>query len=351
MRMLVTGAAGFIGAALIRVLLQNGHTVYGIDNLNSYYDIQLKYARLKLLGISTNDFSSEKFYKSDLYLDFYFGKIDLLSTNSLEDLFEKKKFDVVINLAAQAGVRYSLENPKAYIDANVVGFFNILECCRHYPVKHLLYASSSSVYGLNENTPFKEKCSIAHPVSLYAATKKFDELAAHVYSYLYNIPTTGLRFFTVYGPWGRPDMSPYLFTDAILNNRAIKVFNNGNMLRDFTYIDDVVEGIVRLIDKIPICDSTWNAEDPDPSSSICSYRIYNIGNSQPIKLMDFIMAIEEACGKKAVKEYLPMQPGDVYQTNAETTLLQEAVNYKPSTLLHDGVKAYVEWYKDYYKVN
>lgn len=263
-------------------------------------------------------------------------------------LFANGKFDVVINLAAQAGVRYSIENPYAYVESNVDGFLNVLEGCRHYKIKHLVYASSSSVYGLNGKVPFSEKDSIAHPVSLYAATKKSNELMTHAYSHLYNIPSTGLRFFTVYGPWGRPDMSPFLFTDAILHKRPIKVFNNGDMLRDFTYIDDIVEGVLRVVDSIPQSNSSWNPEEPDPSTSKAPYKIYNIGNSHPVKLMDFIQAIEKAIGYAAEKIYLPMQPGDVYQTNADTTALQKELGFKPDKEIEEGVKETVDWYRSFY---
>lgn len=265
-------------------------------------------------------------------------------------LFANECFDKVVNLAAQAGVRYSIENPYAYVESNIDGFLNLLEGCRHYQVKHLVYASSSSVYGLNGKVPFSEKDSIAHPVSLYAATKKSNELMAHTYSHLYGIPSTGLRFFTVYGPWGRPDMSPFLFTEAMLHGRAIKVFNHGDMLRDFTYIDDIVEGVLRVIDHIPVSNPYWNAQAPDPSSSTAPYRIYNIGNSNPVKLMDFIRAIEEAIGHPAEKVYLPMQPGDVYQTSADTTALQQELGFKPDKSIKEGVRETVEWYRSFYKL-
>lgn len=265
-------------------------------------------------------------------------------------LFANECFDKVVNLAAQAGVRYSLENPYAYVESNIDGFLNVLEGCRHYQVKHLVYASSSSVYGLNGKVPFSEKDSIAHPVSLYAATKKSNELMAHTYSHLYGIPSTGLRFFTVYGPWGRPDMSPFLFTDAMLHGHAIKVFNHGDMLRDFTYIDDIVESVLRVIDHIPVSNSHWSAQAPDPSSSTAPYKIYNIGNSHPVKLMDFIQAIEEAIGHPAEKVYLPMQPGDVYQTNADTTALQQELGFKPNKPIKEGVRETIEWYRSFYNL-
>ena len=276
--------------------------------------------------------------------------MNLEDKQAMQMLFANEKFDRVCHLAAQAGVRYSIENPYAYIESNVDGFINILEGCRHYHIQHLVYASSSSVYGLNEKVPFSEKDSIAHPVSLYAATKKTNELMAHAYSQLYHFPTTGLRFFTVYGPWGRPDMSPFLFADAILNNRPIKVFNNGDMLRDFTYIDDIVEGVIRCIDHVATPNPEWNGEAPDPSSSSAPYKIYNIGNSHPIKLMDFIQAIEQACGKEAQKNFLPMQPGDVYQTNADTTSLQADMKYKPNKNIIDGAKETIDWYRSFYQL-
>ena len=265
-------------------------------------------------------------------------------------LFANEGFDAVINLAAQAGVRYSITNPYAYIESNLDGFINILEGCRHHSIRHLVYASSSSVYGLNANVPFSEHSSIAHPVSLYAASKKSNELMAHAYSHLYGVPSTGLRFFTVYGPWGRPDMSPFLFTDAILHDRPIKVFNNGDMLRDFTYIDDIVEGVIRVLDCPAEPNPDWDATCPDPSSSSAPYRVYNIGNSHPVKLMDFIRAIELACGKEAEKIFLPMQPGDVYQTNADTTLLRETFGYKPSKDIEEGARETVAWYRSFYNL-
>ena len=348
MKILVTGTAGFIGFHLAKRLLEDGHEVVGLDNINDYYDVRLKHGRLRETGIREEAVEYGKEVKSDKYPRYRFVKLDLTDGDGMESLMGRESFDVVVNLAAQAGVRYSLENPRAYVDSNIVGFLNVLEGCRHHGVKHLVYASSSSVYGLNANVPFKEDSSIAHPVSLYAATKKGNELMAHVYSHLYGIPTTGLRFFTVYGPWGRPDMSPYLFTSAILEGRPIKVFNHGDMLRDFTYIDDIIEGVVRVIHHVPQPDETWRAEEPNPAISCAPYRVYNIGNSSPVKLMDFIKAVEKACGREAVKEFLPMQPGDVYQTNADTTRLKRDMGYKPEMALEEGVGRFVEWYKDYY---
>ena len=349
MKILVTGTAGFIGFHLAKRLLEDGHEVVGLDNINDYYDVRLKYGRLRETGIREEVVEYGKEVKSDKYPLYRFVKLDLTDGDGMESLMGREKFDAVVNLAAQAGVRYSLENPRAYVDSNIVGFLNVLEGCRHHGVKHLVYASSSSVYGLNANVPFKEDSGIAHPVSLYAATKKGNELMAHVYSHLYRIPTTGLRFFTVYGPWGRPDMSPHLFTSAILEGRPIKVFNHGDMLRDFTYIDDIIEGVVRVIRHVPQPDETWRAEEPNPATSCAPYRVYNIGNSSPVKLIDFIEAVEKACGREAVKEFLPMQPGDVYQTNADTTRLERDMGYKPGMALDEGVRRFVEWFKVYYQ--
>ncbi|MCG8614813.1 MAG: NAD-dependent epimerase, partial [Desulfobacterales bacterium] len=302
MNVLITGAAGFIGSTLGKRLLEEGHAVCGLDNLNDYYDVNLKKARLE---------------KLQAFPEFDFQKLDLADRPGVKALFESRQFDCVVNLAAQAGVRYSIENPASYVDSNLVGFGNILEGCRHTKVKHLVYASSSSVYGLNTQMPFSVRHNVDHPISLYAASKKANELMAHTYSYLYNLPTTGLRFFTVYGPWGRPDMALFLFTKAILNDEPIKVFNNGNMQRDFTYIDDIVEGVIRVMKNVPEADPEWSPEEPTPSSSCVPYRLYNIGNNQPVALMDFVHAIEDAIGKKAVIDYLPMQPGDVPATYAD----------------------------------
>ena len=300
-------------------------------------------------GINKESIEYGKLVRGNRYPLYRFIKLNLEDREELPKLFERERFERVVNLAAQAGVRYSIENPWAYIDSNIIGFVYILECCRYLGIRHLVYASSSSVYGLNANIPFKEDSGIAHPVSLYAATKKSNELMAHVYSHLYGLPTTGLRFFTVYGPWGRPDMSPHLFTRAIMEGQTMKVFNHGDMLRDFTYVDDIVEGVIRVVDRVAVPDEDWNAEIPNPATSSAAYRVYNIGNSTPIKLMDFIRSLEEACGKEAVKEYLPMQPGDVYQTNADTTRLYQEMDYKPRTPLKEGVEKFVRWYKKYYK--
>lgn len=351
MKILVTGAAGFIGFYVCQRLLQRGDDVVGLDNINAYYDVDLKYGRLAVLGIQQEKIGWYELIQSVCFSRFRFIQMNLEDKQAMRMLFANEHFDRVIHLAAQAGVRYSIENPDAYIESNIDGFINILEGCRCHDVKHLVYASSSSVYGLNANVPFSEIDSIAHPVSLYAATKKSNELMAHAYSHLYRLPTTGLRFFTVYGPWGRPDMSPMLFTKAILNNEPIRVFNHGDMLRDFTFIDDIVEGVVRVVDKIAQSNECWDAKNPDPSSSFAPYRIYNIGNSCPIRLMDFIEEIERACGKKAHKIFLPMQLGDVFQTYADTMKLEEAIGFRPSKDIKDGILETVNWYRFFYKCN
>ena len=350
MKILVTGAAGFIGSYVCKYLLSRGDEVVGLDNINSYYDINLKYGRLLTIGIEENAVNWYLFVESNVYEKFRFIRMNLEDKQAMQMLFANERFDKVVNLAAQAGVRYSIENPYAYVESNIDGFLNVLEGCRHYRVKHLIYASSSSVYGLNGKVPFSENDSVAHPVSLYAATKKSNELMAHTYSHLYAIPTTGLRFFTVYGPWGRPDMSPFLFASAILNNRPIKVFNNGDMLRDFTYIDDIVEGVLRVIDHVPEPNLNWNDQNPEPSSSKAPYKIYNIGNSHPVKLMDFIEAIEKAIGHPADKIYFPMQPGDVYQTNADTTALERELGFKPNKSIIEGVRNTIDWYRSFYQL-
>ena len=335
-KILVTGAAGFIGFHLARRLLEDGYRVVGLDNLNDYYDVDLKKARLDQLT-SFDHFS--------------FAKIDLSHRDAMASLFKENRFSTVAHLAAQAGVRYSLENPHAYVDANLVGFMNILEGCRHCGVEHLVYASSSSVYGANTLMPFSVHHNVDHPVSLYAASKKANELMAHTYSHLYNLPSTGLRFFTVYGPWGRPDMALFLFTRAILQNKPIQVFNNGQMQRDFTYIDDIVEGVVRVLRQIPTPDDTWNGDHPDPSTSRAPYRLYNIGNNSPVSLMEFIETIETAIGKKAKKEYLDLQPGDVVATYADIDDLFRDVGFKPETPLADGVERFIAWYRNYYPLS
>ncbi|OGU38948.1 MAG: capsular biosynthesis protein CpsI [Ignavibacteria bacterium RIFOXYB2_FULL_35_12] len=334
-KILVTGAAGFIGFHLSQKLCANNWDVFGLDNLNNYYDLSLKEDRLNLLLPQNN---------------FKFFKIDLVEKESIKKLFEEEKFDYVVNLAAQAGVRYSLENPYAYVDSNLSGFLNILEGCRHNPVKHLVYASSSSVYGANTKMPFSVHDNVDHPVSLYAATKKANELMAHTYSNLYKIPTTGLRFFTVYGPWGRPDMALFIFTKKIAEGKPIDVYNNGKMKRDFTYIDDIVDGIFKLIPSIPEPNPNWNGNDPDSATSFAPYKLFNIGNNQPVELLRFIEVIEDKLGKKAIKNFMPIQPGDVPATYADVDDLINAVGFKPNTLIEDGVAKFVEWYKDYYKI-
>ncbi len=348
MKILVTGTAGFIGHNLAKKLLQRGDEVTGIDNINDYYDINLKLGRLEDLGIDKNEISDIKFCNSSKYKAHRFSKMDLCDRENIENLFKNEKFDAVCHLAAQAGVRYSLQNPHAYIESNIVGFLNILEGCRNHDVKNLCYASSSSVYGLNKSQPFKTKDHTDHPVSLYAATKKSNEMMAHTYSHLYGIRTTGLRFFTVYGPWGRPDMAPMLFTDAILNDRAIKVFNHGNMSRDFTYIDDITEGIVKVIDNPAQADVNWNAKEPFADSSSAPYRIYNIGNNQPVSLMEFIKTLEKRLGKKAKKEMHKMQPGDVESTYADVSGLMKDMGYKPKRSLDEGIENFVKWYLEFY---
>ncbi|WP_139539675.1 NAD-dependent epimerase [Klebsiella spallanzanii] len=333
MKFLVTGAAGFIGFHACKRLLEAGHEVVGIDNMNDYYDVNLKQSRLDLL-------------QSPL---FSFHKIDLADREGMAQLFASEKFNRVIHLAAQAGVRYSLENPFAYADSNLIGYLNILEGCRHNKVEHLLYASSSSVYGLNRKMPFSTDDSVDHPVSLYAATKKANELMAHTYSHLYGIPTTGLRFFTVYGPWGRPDMALFKFTKAMLEGKSIDVYNYGKMKRDFTYIDDIVEAIVRMQDIIPQPNPEWTVETGSPADSSAPYRVYNIGNSSPVELMDYITALEDALGMVAEKNMMPIQPGDVLETSADTKPLYDMVGFRPQTSVKQGVKNFVDWYKAYYK--
>ncbi len=348
MKILVTGTAGFIGFHLAKKLLDRGDDVIGLDNINDYYDVNLKYAILNELGIK-EEISLNKLVQSKIYPNHKFIKMDLSNTNEINALFEKEQFDAVCNLAAQAGVRYSLENPHAYIESNVKGFTNILESCRHYDVKNLSYASSSSVYGLNKSQPFQTSDHTDHPVSLYAATKKSNELMAHTYSHLYGIQTTGLRFFTVYGPWGRPDMAPMLFADAILNDRPIKVFNHGNMSRDFTYVNDIVDGIIKVIDNPAKMTKTFNPETPDPSISSAPYRIYNIGNNAPVSLMNFIEILEEKIGIEAKKNFMDIQLGDVVSTYADTNNLIKDFDYKPDTNLADGICEFVKWYKEFYK--
>jgi len=347
-KILVTGTAGFIGYHLAKRLIERGDEVVGLDCINDYYDVNLKYARLERTGILKNEIEYGEFVQSSKFKNYKFIMLKLEDREAILKLFSIEKFDKVCNLAAQAGVRYSIENPFTYIDSNIVGFMNILEGCRHNGVKHLVYASSSSVYGLNEEMPFSVHHNVDHPVSLYAASKKSNELMAHTYSYLYQIPTTGLRFFTVYGPWGRPDMALFLFTKAILEGKPIEVFNNGNMQRDFTYVDDIVEGVVRVIDSPPAGNPGWSGRQPDPGTSVAPYRVYNIGNSRPVKLLDFIEAIEDALGKRAVKNFLPMQPGDVPATWADVSDLAADFGYQPSTPVEEGIRRFVEWYRGYY---
>jgi len=334
LKILLTGTAGFIGMHTALSLLRRGDTVVGIDNLNDYYDVQLKRARLARLAGEG---------------DFRFIAMDIADRTAMAALFARERFERVIHLAAQAGVRYSLVNPEAYVDSNLVGFMSVLEGCRHHRVQHLVYASSSSVYGGNTRMPFVERDNVDHPVSLYAATKKANELMAHTYSHLYRLPTTGLRFFTVYGPWGRPDMAPFLFTRAILEGRPIDVFNHGHMQRDFTYVDDIVEAVVRVNDRVPEPDSAYTAADPDPTISNAPYRVFNIGNHWPVPLMDFIDCIEQQLGRHAEKRMLPMQPGDVPTTYADTSALRQWIDFVPSTPLSEGIARFVGWYRDYYK--
>ncbi len=334
MKILVTGAAGFIGFHTSQKLLARGDQVIGIDNLNDYYDVNLKRDRLKQLSDEAG---------------FQFQQLDLADNDGMANLFQQHRFDRVIHLAAQAGVRYSIENPRAYIDANIVGFLNIIEGCRHSKVPHLSYASSSSVYGANTKQPFAESDNVDHPVSLYAASKKSNELMAHTYSNLFDLPTTGLRFFTVYGPWGRPDMALFKFTKGIIEGTPIDVYNHGEMYRDFTYIDDIVEGVIRVTDRIPSADPNWSGDTPDPSASFAPYRVYNIGNSSPVRLMDFVEAIETSIGKKAEINMMPIQPGDVPSTCADVSALQRDVDFKPCTSVKDGIAQFVSWYRSYYQ--
>jgi UDP-glucuronate 4-epimerase len=334
MTILITGAAGFIGSHVSRALLDRGDSVIGFDNLNNYYDVKLKHDRLKILE----------------HENFIFKEGDISNKQDISPIFHDHKIERVVNLAAQAGVRYSLENPQAYVSSNLIGFVNILELCRFHNINHLVYASSSSVYGMNTILPFSVSHNVDHPVSLYAATKKSNELLAHTYSHLFDLPTSGLRFFTVYGPWGRPDMAAFLFTKAILEGKPIKVFNHGKMKRDFTYIDDIVEGVIRVLDKPPLPNPLWSGIDPDPSFSSAPYKIFNIGNNQPVKLTDFIHEIESALNIEAKKEFLPIQPGDVPETYADIQALTEHVDFQPSTSIQDGISNFINWYKTYYKI-
>lgn len=363
MKILVTGTAGFIGYHLTKKLLQEGHEVVGLDNINDYYDPNLKLSRLKESNIpvdqieygkeiKTTDHTSSESLEEDSEASRYsFYKLNLEDKESIEKVFNDHQIDAVVNLAAQAGVRYSLTNPDAYIGSNIQGFLNILEACRHHKIKHLVYASTSSVYGLNEKMPFTVDQSVNHPVSLYAATKKSNEMMAHSYSHLFNIPTTGLRFFTVYGPWGRPDMALFLFTEAILKGQPIKVFNHGEMQRDFTYVDDIVEGINGIIHHPPKPAENWNPEEPDPATSSAPFRVLNIGRNEPVKLMDFIEALEEELGVEAKKDLMPIQPGDVAATWASTERLTKITGYQPKVSVKEGIRNFVKWYKEYYKVD
>ena len=336
MKILVTGAAGFIGATTVKELLKRGHQVVGTDNINSYYDTALKYARLAEAGISQADIREKTPVRNTTHPDYSFVKIDLTDRISMDALFESEHFDAVINLAGQAGVRYSIENPFAYVESNILGFLNILENCRRHPVKHLIYASSSSIYGMSDHIPYAEDDRTDSPVSLYAATKKSNELMAYSYSHLYGIPATGVRLFTVYGPWGRPDMAPFLFLRSILDGKPIRVFNHGNMMRDFTYIDDIVDGLLRILD----C----------PPASAVPHTVYNIGHSEPVKLTDFISTIERVAGRKAILHMEEMQPGDVYCTYADTSRLQNATGYHPSVSVEEGITRFYQWYRDFYNV-
>lgn len=350
MKILVTGSAGFIGFHLANKLITEGFGVVGLDSLNDYYDVNLKYGRVAKAGINKEGIVYNKLVKSNTIPGYSFIQLKLEDKQNLEELFSQQKFDIVVNLAAQAGVRFSITNPSAYIDSNIVGFANLLECSRQYHISHFVYASSSSVYGLNETIPFETVHSTDHPISLYAATKKSNELMAHVYSHLYDLPTTGMRFFTVYGPWGRPDMAMFLFTKAIIEGLPINVFNNGEMERDFTYIDDIIFGITGVIKNLPKKNPKWSGLDPDSSTSSAPYQLYNIGNSTPVKLINFINALENKLGKKAIKILMPMQPGDVHKTYADVTPLKINIGYQPATTIEEGVNNFVDWYIDYFKV-
>lgn len=351
MKILVTGTAGFIGYHVAQRLIARGDEVVGLDSINDYYDPRVKYGRLSNTGIEKEYIEYNELITSRTSENYRFIQLNLEDKPNIDKLFAEQKFDKVCHLAAQAGVRYSLVNPQAYVDSNIVGFVNILERCRHTNVAHLAYASSSSVYGLNETMPFSTRDNVDHPVSLYAASKKSNELMAHTYSHLFGLPTTGLRFFTVYGPWGRPDMALFLFTKAILEDRPIDVFNYGKMRRDFTYVDDIVEGIIRVIDHPPQGNPQWTGTAPDPSCSKAPYKVYNIGNSSPVELMDFIEAIEKTLGKKAQKNMLPIQPGDVPATWADVSDLVEDLEYQPNTSIQDGVERFITWYKGFYNIS
>ena len=350
MNILVTGAAGFIGSYLVQSLLKRGDNVIGVDNINDYYDVNIKYKRLEKAGIFNENFNSGSLLNSNKFKNYKFIKTELENREELNKIFETEQIDKVCNLAAQAGVRYSIINPHAYINSNIVGYFNLLELSKQFKVKHFVYASSSSVYGLNSKIPFSTSDNVDHPVSLYAATKKSNELMAHSYSHLNNLPTTGLRYFTVYGPWDRPDMAYFSFTKAILEGKPINVYNNGKMKRDFTYIDDIIEGTMMVLDNPPVGNIEWNGNKPDPSSSKAPYKIYNIGSNCPVLLEDFIDAIEKVLGKKAKKNYLPMQPGDLEATYANFEGLAHIFNYKPKISIKEGLKKFIEWYRSYYSI-
>lgn len=352
MKILVTGTAGFIGFHVVKKLAERGFEVVGLDNLNAYYDVQLKLDRLRETGIDPSVIEYKKPIKSDFYPNYRFFQLNLEDTHAINHLFETEKFDIVCHLAAQAGVRYSIDNPQVYVESNILGFFNIIEGCRQHKIQHLVYASSSSVYGNSHNTPFTTDQKVDNPISLYAATKKSNELMAHTYSHLFQLPTTGLRFFTVYGPWGRPDMAYFSFTKAILQGKSIKVFNHGKVSRDFTFIDDIVEGVIRVIEKPFFAQNTEGVSLSEKTANLASnyYRVYNIGNNHPVSVGDFIETIEKALEKTAIKEMLPMQAGDVETTFADVSDLEADFNYSPKTPLSLGIQAFVDWYKKYYKI-
>ena len=348
-KVLVTGAAGFIGFHLVERLLSDGYQVVGLDNMNDYYDTKYKYARLSCLGIAEDQVAFEKLSGSSIWDNFQLIQMNLEDRKEMEKLFAEQKFEIVVNLAAQAGVRHSLTQPHEFMSSNIVGFLNVLEGCRHNNIEHLLYASSSSVYGLNETMPLSTSDNVDHPISLYAASKKANELMAHSYSHLYQLPTTGLRFFTVYGPWGRPDMALFIFTKNILEGKPIQVFNSGNMIRDFTYVADIVEGIARLLPKPPTGNTDWSGLHPDPSSSPAPWSVHNIGNSDEVPLMDFVREIESTLGKQAEIIYRPMQPGDVPKTKADVSALQKAINYRPETKVSEGIRHFIDWYLEFHQ--
>jgi UDP-glucuronate 4-epimerase len=348
-KILITGSSGFIGYHLVKRLMENpDYDVIGLDNINDYYDLRVKYGRLDDCGIYIQNIRHNVLLQSEKYANYRFIKLDLYDQKNLHQLFENEKIDLVVNLAAQAGVRYSITNPDAYLKSNIIGFYNILEACRQHKIKHFVFASSSSVYGWNEKLPFSTSDNVDHPISLYAASKKSNELLAHSYSALYNIPTTGLRFFTVYGPWGRPDMALFLFTRKILSGEPIDVYNQGNMIRSFTYIDDIIEGVVRVIDKPALSNENWSGKNPDPASSRAPYKLYNIGNDSPVQLMDFIIAIEKELGVKAKMNLMPMQAGDVLASQADVSDLMRDFGYQPQTSVQQGISKFVKWYVGFY---